>query len=161
MHAWAVDKRGRFWWGEGVKFLPVLRPLVLLASALTLNGCDTPANRRELYNTSEPNGAWHDYARRREAEAEVGLPPGSTSIAPATTGPVTPMPRTSNRPTPQPRSGPLQTDPTSLPSTNTPAPGPGTTTTVSPAAAPAPVQASESVPTGSSSEPAAPPAPPQ
>ncbi len=131
----------------------------MLAVAASMTACETPANRRELYNTSEPNGAWHDYARRRDAEAEVGLPPGSTSTAPSTS-PISPR---GTRPTPQPRSGPLQADPTSLPSTNTPAPGPTTTTTVSPAAAPAPATPSEAAPTGSSSEPGVPPttAPPQ
>ena len=146
-----------------MKFLPVLRPLVLLATALTFNACDTPANRRELYNTTEPNGAWHDYARRREAEAAVGLAPGSTTTAPVNTaGPATPQPR-SGPPTPQPRSSaPLQADPTTLPSTNTPAPGPSTTTTVSPAAAPVPTQPGEAAPSSTSSEqPAVPAAPGQ
>ncbi len=116
---------------------------MLVVTALTLNACETPANRRELYNTSEANGPWHDYARRREAEAEVGLPPGSTSIAPASTAPVTSMPRTGNRRRRSRAAGPLQTDPTALPSTSTPAPGPTTTTTVSPAAAPAPEPAAK------------------
>ena len=132
---------------------------MLVATVLTLNACETPANRRELYNTSEPNGPWHDYARRREAESEVGLPPGSTSMASAATVTTSAPggPRTSNRPTPQPRSGPIQADPTSLPSSNTPAPSNSTTTTVSPSAAPAPQQPGESAPATSSSEPAAPP----
>ncbi len=136
-----------------VKFLPVFRPLVLLAAALTLNACETPANRRELYNTSEPNGPWHDYARRREAEAAVGLPPGSTVQTSTSTG-VTPR---NTKPTPQPRSGPLSADPTTLPSTNTPAPSSTTTTTVSPAAAPVPVTPGESAPASTSSEQPAPP----
>ena len=137
-----------------MKFLPVLRPLVLLAAALSLNACATPANRRQLYNTSEPNGPWHDYARRRAAETAVGLPPGSTVQTATSTG-VTPS---NTRPTPQPRSGPLTSDPTSLPSSNMPAPSNTTTTTVSPAAAPAPISAGESSPASSSSEqPVAPP----
>ena len=135
--------------------------MVLVATALTLNACDTPANRRELYNTSEPNGVWHDYARQREAEADLGLPPGSTGKTAPIAGPTTPMPRGDTRPGPRPRTGPLQADPTALPSANTVAPNPTTTTTtVSPAAAPNPVTPGESVPTGSSSEAPAPPAPP-
>ena len=137
-----------------MKFLLVFRPLVLLATALTLNACDTPANRRQLYNTSEPNGPWHDYARRGEAETAVGLPPGSTATNTNSMG-VTPR---NTRPTPQPRSGPLSADPTSLPSTNMAAPSNTTTTTVSPAAAPAPMTPGESAPASTSSEqPAAPP----
>ena len=129
-----------------------------LATAAALAACDTPANRRELYNTTEPNGAGHDYARRRDAEKDAGLPAGSTSVAPASVGgPATPQPRGSNRPTPQPRSGPLQADPTILPSANAPAPNATTTTTVSPAAAPVPAQPGEAAPASSSSEPAAPP----
>ncbi len=120
-----------------------------------MNACETAANRRELYNTSEPNGPWHDYARRREAETAVGLPPNSTVTNSSSTG-VTPS---NIRPTPQPRSGPLTSDPTALPSSNMPAPSNTTTTTVNPAAAPAPVTAGESAPASSSSEqPIAPPA---
>lgn len=132
----------------------------MLAVAASLAACETPANRRELYNTTEANGPWHDYARRREAEADAGLPPGSTSTVPNNPAPIT---QRGSRPTPQPRSAPLQSDPTSLPSVNTPAPGPTTQTTVSPAAAPVPVTPSEAAPVGSGSEPAAPPsiAPPQ
>ena len=127
----------------------------MMATAFTLNACDTPANRRELYNTSEPNGPWHDYARRRETEAAVGLPANSTVTTSSSTG-VTPS---NTRPTPQPRSGPLTSDPTTLPSSNTPAPSNTTTTTVSPSAAPAPVTPGESAPASTSSEqPVAPPA---
>ena len=125
-----------------------------MATAVSLAACETPANRRELYNTSEPNGAWHDYARRREAEVEVGLPPGSTSTSPGTAN--APITQHGTRPTPQPRSGPLQTAPTTLPFVNTSAPGPTTTTTVNPAAAPVPAPPSEAAPAGSSSEQSAP-----
>ena len=49
--------------------------------AVTLGACSTPANRRELYNVSEGNsGPWHDYSRRRQAEAETGI---SGGVAPA------------------------------------------------------------------------------
>ncbi len=153
--AQAVDNSWRFWWGGRVNFLPVLRPVVLMAAAVSLAACETPANRRELYNTSEPNGVWHDYERRQEAEAEVGLPAGSTSTSPGTAS--APLTTRGSRPTAQPRSGPLQADPTSLPSTNSPAPGPTTTTTVNPAAALVPAQPGEAAPASSSSEPVAPP----
>lgn len=83
-----------------MKFLPFLRPTALLLAAATLAACSTPANRRELYNTSDSkSGAWHDYDRRRQAEAETGV---SGGVAPSA------LPN-SGKPTAQPSSVPAGT----------------------------------------------------
>lgn len=49
-----------------------------MALGLALSSCANPANRRELYNTSmADSGPWHDYERRREAEAVTGVSGGT------------------------------------------------------------------------------------
>ena len=73
--------------------------------AVALGACSTPANRRELYNTSySQSGSWHDYSRRRQAEAVTGISggtapsavtgrnkPGTPSVTPSgTPGPLPP-----------------------------------------------------------------------
>ncbi len=78
-----------------MKFLPSLSPLALVSLALALSSCANPANRRELYNTSmADSGPWHDYDRRREAEAATGVSGGSApTVVPGTrTVPTAPPP---------------------------------------------------------------------
>ena len=71
-----------------------------MSVALALSSCANPANRRELYNTSQADsGPWHDYERRREAEAQTGISGGaSPSAVSGTRGRPTAQPRTSNLP---------------------------------------------------------------
>ena len=83
-----------------MKFLPSLSPLALSALALALSSCANPANQRELYNTSQANsGPWHDYERRREAEAETGVSGGTApTVVPGARGRATAQPPSSALP---------------------------------------------------------------
>jgi hypothetical protein len=82
----AIDSQAVFCWSNGVKFLPVLRPAILLSCVAVLCGCATAANRRDLYNTTKANGPWHDYERNRLAEADTGLT-GTTTTTTTTSTP--------------------------------------------------------------------------
>ena len=130
-----VDNPVGFWCGGGVKFLPSFSPLALVSLTLVLSSCSTPANRRELYNTSmADSGPWHDYDRRREAEAETGVSAGSApTVVPGTRGRATAQPKSSD-----------------LPAGTAPAPA-------SAGAPPAPAQVTESSTTGAPPVPVNPP----
>ena len=139
-----------------MNFLPLSRPLALLGLAISLAACSTPANRRELYNTSNANGPWHDYERRLDASEETGVAPGDMGHAAGVLPPPTAAPGSNiggttivrgKRPTPQPKSEPMPADQTTLPSNTAPAAVP----------APASVPASPSSPT--TADPSAPAAP--
>ncbi len=116
-----------------MKFLPSLSPLALASLALALSACANPANRRELYNTSQAeSGPWHDYDRRRMAEAETGVSGGSAPTV---------VPGARSRTTPPPAGAPLP---------------PGT----APAPAPAvPAQVTDTSSTGAPPVPVNPPSP--
>jgi hypothetical protein len=124
----------------GVKFLPTFRPVALLSMMLSLVACSTPANRRELYNTADANGPWHDYERRLDAAEETGAAPGDMGHAaeaslPAgnNTGATTIV---RSRATPLPKSAPVTPDATVLPS-NQPQPAPAPGSVPAPASVPA------------------------
>ncbi len=156
---WAgVDNPARFCWGDGVKFLPTLRPLALLGLAISFAACSTPENRRELYNSTEGNGPWHDYARRMDAAEETGVAPGDMGHpvglpgGPATAGDGNNTTGTTvvrgSRVTRQPKSAPIISDPTVLPS--------GQAAPTAPAVVPAPAGVPSSPTTTDTAAPAAP-----
>ena len=94
-----------------MKFLPSLSPVALVSLGLALSSCANPANRRELYNTSlADSGPWHDYERRREAEAVTGVSGGSAPTV---------VPGTRSRPTAPPPASALPTGTTVVPTTPT------------------------------------------
>lgn len=120
-----------------MKFLPSLSPLALASLTLALSACATPANRRELYNTPQAeSGPWHDYERRREAEATTGVSGGSAPTV---------VPGTRGRPTTTPASAPLP-----------PGTSPAPVTPAAPAAVPA--QVTDTSNTGAPPVPINPPA---
>ncbi len=131
-----VDNPARFCWGDSVKFLPSLSPLALASLALALSACANPANRRELYNTSQAeSGPWHDYERRRQAEAATGVSAGSAPTV---------VPGSRGRATTPPASAPLP---------------PGTAPAPAAVGAPVPAQVTESTSTGAPPVPVNPPSP--
>ena len=126
----------------------------MLGLAISLAACSTPANRRELYNTSSANGPWHDYERRLDASDETGVAPADMGHAAGVLPPPAPGSNVGgttivrgNRPTPPPKSEPLPADQTTLPSSAVPPAVP----------APASVPASPTSPT--TADPSAPAAP--
>lgn len=113
-----------------MKFLPSLSSLALLPLLLTLSSCASsdPANLRQLYNAPlADNGPWHDYERRRQAEAETGVSGGTAPTV---------VPGAAGRPTAPPPSSSLPAGTSPAP-TGAPAPIQGTDSTAG--APPAPV----------------------
>ncbi len=144
-----IDNPAGFCWGGGVKFLPSLAPLALVSLTLVLSSCANPANRRELYNTSmADSGPWHDYERRREAEATTGVSAGSAPTV---------VPGTRSRPPAPPASGlPAGTSPAPV-GAGAPVPAQATDTSGAP---PVPVDPPAATGTGAPAAPdAAAPAP--
>ena len=119
-----------------MKFLPTLSPVALVSLALALSACANPANRRELYNTSQADsGPWHDYERRREAESATGVSGGAAPTV---------VPGTRGRPTAPPPSSALP---------------PGTTVAPATVSAPVPAQVTDTTSAGAPPVPVNPPSP--
>ena len=110
--------------------------------AVALAACATPANRRELYNTADSkSGSWHDYDRRRKAEALTGVSGGATpSSIPANRGKAT-APPPSGTPGPLPPGAAVGASQAPL------SPDAAASTAPPPPIAPAPGDAASPVPT--------------